>query len=218
MKRLFGSILGGCQCLVILILPVKSFAQVNIDLDAQMERMKGDYQSWLSTYSNHKLFVEYDPSPLALDILEPRFSWILDLDGRNRKQTGYQLLVASSKEILDAHKGDIWDTGLVVSNQSTQVKYKGTPLQSNKDYYWKVRFKDESGKLHPYNESASFSTGLFQATDWSAKWIGCGDPCEMIPDPSAFVMGTATEEVKNAPREKRSPIFRNEFKVQVVAV
>lgn len=189
-------------------------AQTNVDLDAQMKRMKQDYQYWLSNRPDHKLFVEYDPSPTALDIQNPRFTWIVELEGRNRKQTAYQILVASTREMLDNDQGDVWNTGLVVSDQSAQVTYGSTPLESNREYFWKVRIRAESGKIHPYSEIATFNTGLFSEDDWTADWIGSGDPDELFSDVDAFVERRVTQELQNVVQDGRSPLFRREFDVK----
>ena len=40
---------------------------------------------------------------MGLDILNPRFSWVLESNHRGAKQTAYQILVASSTEKLNAN-------------------------------------------------------------------------------------------------------------------
>ena len=87
--------------LILFFNSLASFPQSSLDLDSQMDRMKQDYQTWLSTRSQSRLFVEYDPSPMALDIPEPRFTWIVDLEGKERAQIAYQILVASERELLN---------------------------------------------------------------------------------------------------------------------
>lgn len=194
--------------------PAWIFGQAGSALDSQMHRMKRDYQNWLAGRPVANLFVEYDPAPVALDISRPRFTWIVELEGRGRRQTAYQILVASSRNILDANKGDIWDTGLVNSDQSSQVTYNGIPLNSNKEYYWKVRIRDESGKLYPYSEVGRFSTGLLSEQDWTALWIGRGDPNEVISDVDSFLKKTYSKEVQKIIPDSRSPYFRREFRVE----
>jgi alpha-L-rhamnosidase len=200
--------------LLILSSPFQLFGQTDVDLVSQMARMKENYQGWLSTMPKNGLMVEYDPSPLALDMPKPRFSWIVDLTGRNRYQTAYQLLVASSKEILNADKGDIWNTGLLASDQSTQITYDGLPLESNKEYYWKVRIRDEAGNNHPYSKTAVFNTGLFNHKEWSADWIGKGDFSEVQSDVNTFLSHTQSEEVLKVIPKSTSPLFRHEFQVE----
>lgn len=200
--------------IIVFCYSINTSAQHMIDLDAQIDRMKKEYQDWLSKRPDDNLLVEYDPSPVALDVQNPRFTWIIDLEGRNRKQSAFQLLVASDQEMLDTNKGDIWDTGLVLSGQSAQVAYGGPALESNTQYFWKVRIRDESGKIHPYSNNGTFSTGLLNENDWAADWIGRGDPDELLSDVDAFVERRVTEEMQNVVPDGRSPLFRQEFEVK----
>jgi alpha-L-rhamnosidase len=55
--------------------------------------------------------VEYHENPEGIDVLQPRFSWILKGEGRNRAQSAYQITVASSMEKLSQEQVDIWDSG-----------------------------------------------------------------------------------------------------------
>lgn len=194
--------------------PMATFAQSGSTPDVQLQKMKQDYQQWLSSRVESDLLVEYDPSPIALDIPKPRFSWTVDLQGRGRKQTAYQILVASTSKILDANEGDMWNSGLVESDQSTQVIYNGRSLESNKEYFWKVSIRDEAGKIHPYTKTGKFSTGLFNTEDWSADWIGRGQAGEVLSDVDAFLFRRLSPEVQNVIPEPRSPMFRREFTVE----
>ena len=73
---------------------------------------------------------EFRKDPLAIDAPRPGLSWKIspDNDERGVKQTAYQILVASSPEILAKDQGDLWDSGKVVSDQSAHVDYQGKPL------------------------------------------------------------------------------------------
>ena len=50
-----------------------------------------------------KLTCEYATNPLGIDAAKPRFSWIPETEQRAQTQSAYQVLVASSREKLDAH-------------------------------------------------------------------------------------------------------------------
>ncbi len=69
---------------------------------------------------------------------KPRFSWKIKTT-RPQTQSAYQILVASSEEILATDKGDLWDSGKVVSDKSAGIAYVGKPLAAGKTFYWKVR-------------------------------------------------------------------------------
>jgi len=76
------------------------------------------------------LRVEYRTNPLGLDVRIPRLSWILASDEYEQIQTAYRILVASSPEILEGNRGDLWDSKQVRSDQTIQIPYGGLPLSS----------------------------------------------------------------------------------------
>ncbi len=115
---------------------------------------------------------EYAPNPLGVDTLHPRLSWTLASPERGERQTAYQILVASSPEKLTVGVGDLWDTGKVASDQSIQVAYRGKPLTSREQAYWKVRVWDMRGEASPYSDPAQWEMGLLAPSDWKARWIG----------------------------------------------
>ena len=43
---------------------------------------------------------EYQKDPLGIDAVNPRLSWLMEDGERGQKQTAYQILVASTPEIL----------------------------------------------------------------------------------------------------------------------
>jgi alpha-L-rhamnosidase len=110
-------------------------------------------------------------NPLGIDVQQPRFSWQLKSSQRNVIQTSYQLIVSSSEQKLKANDGDIWNSGIINESKSILITYAGHALQSAKKYYWKVKVITNKGEAGS-NENAFFSTGLLNAADWKAKWIG----------------------------------------------
>ena len=82
---------------------------------------------------------EYLSAPLGIDVVKPRLSWVMESPLRGEKQTAYRVLVASSAELLKKDRGDLWDSGKVVSDQSIQVEYAGKTLESRMRCYWKFR-------------------------------------------------------------------------------
>tara|TARA_B110000093_G_C12801012_1_gene338807 strand:- start:46 stop:264 length:219 start_codon:yes stop_codon:yes gene_type:complete len=53
------------------------------------------------------LKLEYQENPQGIDIEEPRFSWILEGEGRNRSQLAYQIVVSSDTQKLNTGDWDI---------------------------------------------------------------------------------------------------------------
>ena len=116
---------------------------------------------------------EYKTNPLGIDNLSPRFSWkIIDQNQtRGQKQTAYQILLSSSLKNLEANLADVWDSGKVVSNQSTNVQYEAKNLSSATQYFWKVKIWDASAKESNWSSAAHFVTGLLSKEDWKGDWI-----------------------------------------------
>ncbi len=139
------------------------------------------YSSVASPVKPINLRCEYRPNPLGIDTKEPRLSWILESDKRGERQTGYQILVASTPELLLKDQGDLWDSGKVNSDQTILVSYKGKPLSSQRRYYWKARVWDKNGTISSWSKPAFWSMGLLSTSDWQGKWIGLSEN-ERIPD------------------------------------
>ena len=122
--------------------------------------------------SIHEPRVEYHENPEGIDVLQPRFSWILKGEGRNRTQSAYQITVASSLDKLSQDQADIWDSGKVISNHTNQIVYEGIPLVSATKYYWKVRVWDESDIISIWSTPAYWSMGLLKFSNWQGLFIG----------------------------------------------
>jgi alpha-L-rhamnosidase len=110
-------------------------------------------------------------NPLGIDAAQPRFSWQLESSQRNVTQQSYEIIVSSSEQKLKANNGDIWNSGVINDNKSLLISYAGKQLESVKKYFWKVKVITNKG-VAVANETAFFSTGLLNAEDWKAKWIG----------------------------------------------
>ncbi len=121
--------------------------------------------------TTQNLRCEYLVNPLGIDASSPRFSWILTAEKRGEVQSAYQVLVASSRALLDADTGDLWDSGKVASDESAQIAYAGKPLVSRENCYWKVRAWDRAGHAGAWSSIAQWQMGLLQPSDWGAKWI-----------------------------------------------
>jgi alpha-L-rhamnosidase len=121
---------------------------------------------------------EYLTDPLGIDVRQPRLSWKLvaaDPNARGLRQTAYRVLVASTKALLAKNQADLWDSGMVSSDQSVHVVYSGKPLTSGMECFWKVVVKDEIGAASPPSQPARWTMGLLEPSDWSGKWIGSGE-------------------------------------------
>lgn len=114
---------------------------------------------------------EYRENPLGIDVFQPVLSWQIETSGRNWKQSAYEIKVAGSKDLLEQDKGDIWESGKNHSSESVNIRYEGAKLISRKRYYWKVRVWDSNGKRSPWSDTAYWVCGIFEPSEWQAKWI-----------------------------------------------
>ena len=119
---------------------------------------------------------EYLQNPLGIDVPAPNLSWQSDNTERNWKQASYEVLVASSKALLQSGQADVWDSGKIDSDESVGIAYKGPALESRKRYYWMVRVWDAAGRTSDSNEDAWWEMGLLRPEDWKAKWIAWKNP------------------------------------------
>lgn len=135
--------------------------------------------------STTALTTEMAVNPLGIENPTPRFSWKIDADRNDVMQTSYHILVASSPQLLAKSIGDIWDSGVVKSDQSAYVAYAGQPLHPATRYWWKVRVGTNKG-MCGWSDTALFQTGFPEGENsWGAEWIGGempGDvPMEAVP-------------------------------------
>jgi len=117
------------------------------------------------------LRTEYKVNPYT-DVSHPRLSWELDAKNLEEFQTAYQVLVASSQNLLDEDEGDLWDSGKMETNASNQIVYNGKTLAPKTRVYWKVRSWDKTGESGKWSQITWWETGLLDKEDWEASWIG----------------------------------------------
>ena len=102
-------------------------------------------------------------TPLGLTETSPRLSWqdVATPPGtRGQYQSAYQIQVASSSQVLNGNVGDVWDSGQVATNQTSQISYGGSTLATDQACYWHVRVWDETGQPSAWSAPAFWSMGL----------------------------------------------------------
>ncbi len=117
------------------------------------------------------LTTENMTNPLGLSTHTPRLSWQIAETKNNTVQTAYHVLVATSPELLVPGKADLWDTGLVQSDQQLWLAYAGKKLKDTDHAYWTVRVKTNNGET-AWAEPQRFSIGLTVESHWAGRWIG----------------------------------------------
>jgi alpha-L-rhamnosidase len=126
---------------------------------------------------------EYLVNPLGIDETMPRLSWTLASKTRGARQTAYQILAASSAELLAKDQGDLWDSGKVESDETVAIEYTGKPLTSGEHVWWKVHVWDEEGNASPWSTVSKWEMALLDEGDWHGKWIARNESVEEQPLP-----------------------------------
>jgi alpha-L-rhamnosidase len=118
-----------------------------------------------------QLEAEHTAEPLGLGSERPRLGWKLDARGdRGARPAGYRIVV---EQVADRGRDRVlWDSGVVRSTRTQEVRYGGPALESRSRYRWRVRALDGRGRLGPWSRAASIETGLLAAADWRGGWIG----------------------------------------------
>src|SRR5437762_9206433 len=104
---------------------------------------------------------EYFVNPLAIDVRQPRLSWIVNDNRHGAKQSAYQIVV-------DSEAKQLWDSGKVDSDQSVHVPYAGSALNSRMRCTWKVRTWDLDGKASDWSAPAIWEMAFLDRSDWKA--------------------------------------------------
>jgi alpha-L-rhamnosidase len=116
--------------------------------------------------------------PLGLTESSPRLGWqdvATSPGSRGLYQTAYQIQVAGSLQMLTNNQGTLWDTGVVSTNQMSQIAYAGAALASHQVCYWHVRVWDQAGQPSSWSAPASWTMGILTQAEWTAQWIGRDD-------------------------------------------
>lgn len=143
------------------------------------------------------LHCEYVITPLGVDIPQPVLGWKLESDQYNKSQSAYEIEVASSLQLINQGKADMWRSGKIKSRQSIGIVYQGRTLTSFSRYYWRVRVYDEKGLVSGWSDITWFETAMLHATDWKAHWINDG---KKIP-----------EKDEDFYKEDPMPVFKKVF-------
>ena len=139
-------------------------------------------------------------------------SWLVQSGRQRVRQAAYQVLVATSPELLAKDRGDLWDSGRVKSSDSAHVAYGGAALTSRLRCYWKARVWDEFGAPIRLEPDCLLGDGPAPPEDWQARWIGSGPPQEPRPAEGFF---TSTNQLTNFNQQVkvdgRSTLLRKKF-------
>ena len=96
---------------------------------------------------------------LGIGEATPRLSWITETEIASWWQSGYEVEV------------DGVVLGRVDSDQSVLVPWPAAPLISRQKSFVRVRVWGSDGSESPFSEPLVVEAGLFEDSDWAAKWI-----------------------------------------------
>lgn len=166
------------------------------------------------------LLVDLNPAPLGVESAAPKFSWIVNDPDKDEIQSAYQIVI-SGLHTPGSSRLSFWDSGMVVSNASSNVEYTGAPLAPGEAYAWRVRTWDKEGNEGAWSAPQTLVTALKDR--WAARpiWSAAGDfaylrktvtlPSRPIVSAYAFVTGRDTRAI-------RQYVYRLQINGQFVGV
>ena len=122
--------------------------------------------------------------PLAIDSPTPHFSWKIRSSAPDA-QRQYEIAVASTAQLLQKGKPDLWHTRQHSAEQ-VMVPYGGRTLESREEAFWRVRIW-QGKKASAWSEPQRFGVGVIGSDTLQAQFIGA------------------------VPGEGRSPLLRKQF-------
>ncbi|MDR2382935.1 MAG: family 78 glycoside hydrolase catalytic domain, partial [Prevotellaceae bacterium] len=122
-------------------------------------------------------------NPLAIDNVEPHFSWKTAFP-EHKTQRAYRIIAGTDSVAVSRDAGDLWDTGILEGSTSVMTPYKGAALKSPSLVFWKVKVWDNEGKESSWSPIERFGTGILNENDWNADYIGLlADDAKMTQSP-----------------------------------
>lgn len=137
----------------------------------------------------YDLRTEYQKNPKGLSVRTPRFSWKMEAERQDTKQTAYQIAALSEGE-------EVWNSGRIESDLSVLIPYAGKPLKEETVYQVKVKVEDNYGNTA--QEEMTFETGIFDGCDFQAEMITHDFPEEETACPVFYQNFSIERSVKKA--------------------
>jgi len=100
---------------------------------------------------------------------KPVLGWELLGAGQGTKQSAYRIILSNSLDSIAKGVGDVWNSGKVTSNESTNVQYDGPPLAPNTGYVWAVMVWDGDGSPSSWSSVSRFWTAA-ALTDYQTSY------------------------------------------------
>ncbi len=122
------------------------------------------------------LRTEYLEAPRGINTHIPRLSWRITGDGHDRRQTAYQIHVATDPKALKSGSGLLWDSGKIVAELAPAVRYGGPALADGQTAHWMVRVWDEDDTVSAWSKITFWQHGIDKSVWESAAWIAFPTP------------------------------------------
>ena len=82
-----------------------------------------------------RLLTQNLDNPIGLGCTKPCFCYTLQSEERGSRQTACQILAASSPELLEEGRADLWDSGKMQEERNYAIPYEGAPLASRQEVF-----------------------------------------------------------------------------------
>ncbi|HPS55745.1 MAG TPA: alpha-L-rhamnosidase C-terminal domain-containing protein [Sedimentisphaerales bacterium] len=91
------------------------------------------------------------PEKTFITSANPVLGWVVNSNRNDDYQSAYQIVLCEGENVL-------YDSGKVVSSQSTNIRYSGAGLKSNSQYGWKVRIWNREDKASEWSKEQIIKT------------------------------------------------------------
>jgi hypothetical protein len=126
----------------------------------------------------------------------PEFGWTFSDPDSGDMQGAYQILVGTT-----SGASDMWDSGRVISSDSSDISYGGSDLDWNTEYFWQVRTWDDNDNVGSYCTAQTFTMGDYEtatydftdATNNFAYQTHYGTNTPRIPGDGNYTAYTSTQ-------------------------
>jgi alpha-L-rhamnosidase len=128
---------------------------------------------------------------LGIDSEQPELAWKVLGDQPIAVQDAFAVQVAAS----DAFGDDdlVWDSGRTVYERPFGIRYAGTPLESMRRYWWRVRvwatLTSGESVEGGWSEPMWFETAVLDPSRWKARWITGAPPASKDDDRVLYLRG-----------------------------
>ncbi|WP_052508068.1 alpha-L-rhamnosidase [Sphingomonas hengshuiensis] len=119
------------------------------------------------------LRAEHVAALFGTEVPQPRLSWRIESEDRGCAQAAYRIRAALDPDALDGGTL-LWDSGMVESAASLDIRYGGPPLAATERLWWSVEIRTADGAT-ARSAPAWIEAGLLSPEDWHAEWIEAED-------------------------------------------